>query len=127
MTLSDVEKTTSPKVTDVDARLAALGYTSELPRRLSLFSVLGLSFAIMAVPYGLSTTMLYGLTNGGPVTIFWGWILLSLISTCIAASLAEICSAYPTSGGTYYWSAMVRPTSLTILTLACSKGVGAAD
>ncbi|CAF1107087.1 unnamed protein product [Adineta ricciae] len=90
-----------------DAQLAAMGYKSELPRSLSFFSVLGLSFAIMAVPFGESTTLTIGLTDGGPVTIFYGWILLTIISVCIAASLAEICSAYPTSGGVYYWSAML--------------------
>ncbi|KAK5688131.1 hypothetical protein LTS10_000109 [Elasticomyces elasticus] len=90
-----------------DADLAKLGYTAELPRSLSMLSVLGLSFAIMAVPYGLSTTMLISLTNGQSVTIIWGWVLVSLISLSIAASLAEICAVYPTAGGVYYWSAMM--------------------
>lgn len=77
----------------------------------------------MGVPCGLSTTMAIGLTDGGPVTVFWGsvnnppsvklitdselnlrWIIVSLISMCIAASLAEICSVFPTSGGVYYWA-----------------------
>ncbi|UJR32618.1 hypothetical protein I4U23_020078 [Adineta vaga] len=92
---------------EADAKLAAMGYKSELPRSLSFFSVLGLSFAIMAVPFGESATLSIGLTDGGPVTILYGWILLTMISICIAASLAEICSAYPTSGGVYYWSAML--------------------
>ncbi|BFZ63679.1 hypothetical protein YB2330_004811 [Saitoella coloradoensis] len=90
-----------------EARLAELGYKQELPRSLSYFSILGLSFAIMAVPFGLSTTLSIGLTDGGPVTILWGWVLVTLISIAIAASLAEICSTYPTSGGVYYWSAML--------------------
>lgn len=90
-----------------DADLAALGYTAELPRNLSMFSVLGLSFAIMAVPFGLSTTLTYALINGQSVTVFWGWILLSLLSLAIAASLAEICSVYPTAGGVYYWAALL--------------------
>lgn len=90
-----------------DAKLATMGYKAELPRSLSFFSVLGLSFAIMAVPFGESVTLSIGLTDGGPVTIFYGWILLTVISTCIAASLAEICSSFPTSGGVYYWSAML--------------------
>ena len=92
---------------EADAQLAAMGYKAELPRSLSFFSVLGLSFAIMAVPSGESVTLSIGLTDGGPVTILYGWILLTIISICIAASLAEICSAYPTSGGVYYWSAML--------------------
>lgn len=72
-----------------------------------MLSVLGLSFAIMAVPYGLSTTFYITLVNGQSVTIIWGWVMLSLISTAIAASLAEICSVYPTAGGVYYWAALL--------------------
>lgn len=90
-----------------DDALAKMGYKSELPRSLSMLSVLGLSFAIMAVPYGLSTTFFITLSNGQSVTIIWGWVLLSLISTAIAASLAEICSVYPTAGGVYYWAALL--------------------
>jgi amino acid transporter len=90
-----------------DAALAKMGYISELPRNLSMLSVLGMSFAIMAVPFGLSTTMYITLTDGQSVTILWGWVLVSLISLCIAASLAEICAVYPTAGGVYYWSAML--------------------
>ena len=32
------------------------------------------------------------------------WVIVSIISISIAASLAEICSVFPTSGGVYYWS-----------------------
>lgn len=90
-----------------DDALAKMGYKSELPRSLSMLSVLGLSFAIMAVPYGLSTTFYITLSNGQSVTIIWGWVLLSFLSVAIAASLAEICSVYPTAGGVYYWSALL--------------------
>ncbi|KAK5163607.1 uncharacterized protein LTR77_010556 [Saxophila tyrrhenica] len=90
-----------------DADLAKMGYESKLPRSLSMLSILGLSFAIMAVPYGYSTTMTISLTNGQAVTLLWGWVLVSLISLCIAASLAEICAVYPTAGGVYYWSAQL--------------------
>ncbi|KAF7551722.1 hypothetical protein G7046_g7626 [Stylonectria norvegica] len=92
---------------NADQALARLGYKSELPRNLSMMSILGLSFAIMAVPFGLSTTMYITLSNGQAVTILYGWILVSLISMCIAASLAEICAVFPTAGGVYYWSAML--------------------
>ena len=90
-----------------EAALAKLGYISELPRNLSMISILGLSFAIMAVPFGLSTTLYITLTDGQSVTILYGWIFVSIISLSIAASLAEICSVYPTAGGVYYWSAML--------------------
>ncbi|KAK4989361.1 hypothetical protein LTR66_007083 [Elasticomyces elasticus] len=80
---------------NVDADLAKMGYKAELPRNLSMLSVLGL------------TTFYITLTDGQSVTILWGWVLVSLISLAIAASLAEICAVYPTAGGVYYWSAML--------------------
>ncbi|KAH8786603.1 polyamine transporter TPO5 [Hyaloscypha finlandica] len=95
------------RASNADAVLAGMGYKSELPRSLSMMSILGLSFAIMAVPFGLSTTMAISLTDGQAVTVLYGWIFVSLISLSIAASLAEICAVYPTAGGVYYWSAML--------------------
>ncbi|KAF1982185.1 amino acid permease-like protein [Aulographum hederae CBS 113979] len=92
---------------EADAALERLGYVGELPRNLSMLSVLGLSFAIMAVPFGISTTFYITLTDGQSVTILWGWVFVSLISLSIAASLAEICAVFPTAGGVYYWSAML--------------------
>lgn len=86
---------------------ATQGYANQLPKSLSMMSILGMSFAIMAVPYGLSTTFYITLVNGQSVTVLWGWVLVSLISLSIAASLAEICAVYPTAGGVYYWSAML--------------------
>lgn len=104
---SSAQRASSIDATAADSALAKMGYKAELPRSLSMLSVLGLSFAIMAVPYGLSTTFYITLVNGQSVTIIWGWVLLSLISTAIAASLAEICSVYPTAGGVYYWAALL--------------------
>nr|ACL53774.1 unknown [Zea mays] len=34
-----------------------------------------------------------------------GWLVVATFNGCVALSMAEICSAYPTSGGLYYWSA----------------------
>ncbi|PYI35849.1 amino acid transporter [Aspergillus indologenus CBS 114.80] len=92
---------------NADEALARMGYKSELPRNLSMLSILGLSFAIMAAPFGLSTTLYITLADGQSVTIIWGWVLVTFISIAIAASLAEICAVYPTAGGVYYWSAML--------------------
>ena len=99
-----VEKAGTP--TD-DQHLAQLGYISELPRNMSMLSILGLSFAIMSVPLGISTTMYISLTNGQAVAALYGWILVSIVSLCTAASMAEICAVFPTAGGVYYWSAIL--------------------
>ena len=35
-----------------------------------------MSAVMAAVPYGLTTTLTYPLTGGGPVTMIWGWVAL---------------------------------------------------
>jgi amino acid transporter len=54
---------------------------------------------------GVTTTYNTGLRYGGPASMTLGWFVVTLLNGCVALSMAEICSAYPTSGGLYYWSA----------------------
>ncbi|KAH7058500.1 amino acid/polyamine transporter I [Linnemannia elongata] len=51
-------------------------------------------------------TPLYGdaLQSGGPVAVIWGWLAVSVFTLMVGLSLAEICSAYPTTGGLYFWT-----------------------
>lgn len=63
--------------------------------------------AIIATPFELSATLSLALVDGQCATIFWGWLLVTLISIPIAASLAEVCSVFPTAAGAYYWSAIL--------------------
>jgi len=43
---------------------AAMGYEQELKRNLSMVTVLGLGAAIIAAPFGLSTSAYFSLVNG---------------------------------------------------------------
>ncbi|KAL1887015.1 hypothetical protein Cpir12675_006754 [Ceratocystis pirilliformis] len=94
-----------------DHALEDLGYKPELTRNRSTWQVAFMSFVLASIPYGLATTMFYPLINGGPVNIIWGWVAVSLIILCVAASLGEITSVYPTAGGVYYQSFMLAPPS----------------
>jgi len=96
---------------DADDLLAALGYKPELKRTRSTLYVAFMSFVLASVPYGLATTLYYPLQNGGPVVVVWGWVLVSLIVLCVAASLGEITSVFPTAGGVYYQTFMLAPSS----------------
>ncbi|KAH0422862.1 amino acid permease [Colletotrichum camelliae] len=90
-----------------DNMLESLGYKPELERNRSTLQVAFMSFVLASIPYGLATTMLYPLAGGGPVNIIWGWLGVSLIIICVAASLGEITSVYPTAGGVYYQAFML--------------------
>lgn len=96
---------------DSDDVLAAMGYKAELVRSRSTLQVAFMSFVLASIPYGLATTLYYPVVNGGPVTIIWGWLAVSLIILCVAASLGEITSVYPTSGGVYYQTFMLAAPS----------------
>ncbi|EGY20094.1 hypothetical protein VD0002_g3649 [Verticillium dahliae] len=94
-----------------DNVLESLGYKPELSRNRSTKQVAFMSFVLASIPYGLSTTLYYPLVGGGPVTIIWGWLAVSMIIVCVAASLGEITSVYPTAGGVYYQAFMLAPAS----------------
>lgn len=92
-----------------DDLLEAMGYTSELKRTRSTAQVAFMSFVLASIPYGLATTLFYPIIGGGPVNIIWGWTAVSIIILCVAISLGEITSVYPTAGGVYYQTFMLSP------------------
>ena len=71
-------------------------------RLLSNFSV---TFSIVSVLTGITTLYGTGLEFGGPATMVYGWPIAGTFTIIVGLAMAEICSAYPTSGGLYFWSA----------------------
>ncbi|KAF3792360.1 Amino-acid permease BAT1-like protein [Nymphaea thermarum] len=88
-----------------ESRLMELGYKQELKRDLSMFSNFAFSFSIISALTGITTLYNTGLKFGGPVALTYGWFIAGFFTMFVGLSMAEICSAYPTSGGLYYWSA----------------------
>ncbi|KAK1231737.1 polyamine transporter tpo5 [Marasmius sp. AFHP31] len=115
MSHSDVER--SPvananepgELLESDKRLLELGYKPEFRREMSLFGVLGISFCAIGILTGMSSAFQTGLFSGGPLGLFWGWNICSLFMLFIALSQAEICSAFPTMGGLYFWVCKMKP------------------
>ncbi|KAF2233732.1 amino acid transporter [Viridothelium virens] len=90
-------------------RLAELGYKQELKRDWSVLHNFGVSFSIISVVTGITTLFSYGLNTGGPSVMATGWICVSFFTFFVGLSMAEIVSAIPTSGGPYFWAAMLAP------------------
>jgi amino acid transporter len=91
--------------TSEDERLLhRLGYAQELFRAMGGFRNFAISFTIISILAGCLTSYFVAFERGGPVAVTWGWLLVGLMSTIIALSMAEIASAYPTAGGLYYWA-----------------------
>ena len=88
--------------------LHRLGYAQELFRTMGGFSNFAISFTIISILTGAVILFDYGLAWGGPAASTLGWPLVSIFTLMIAASMAEIASAYPTAGGLYYWSSRMK-------------------
>jgi amino acid transporter len=84
--------------------LARLGYAQQLFREMGGFSNFAISFSIISVLTGAVLLYGYGLKLAGPVINTVGWPVVSLFTLCVAASMAELASAYPTAGGLYFWA-----------------------
>src|SRR5215475_13300606 len=87
-----------------EQRLAALGYKQELKRSFSGFSNFAISFSIISILSGCLTTFGQAWNNGGPLAISIGWPLISFFILIIGFCMSELASAYPTSGGIYWWA-----------------------
>lgn len=91
-----------PVALDDDATLHAMGYPRKLTRRFRAFDNFAISFTIINIISGIFSSFGFGMNAGGPRILVFGWIAVSILVLFIGASMAEITSAYPTSGALYF-------------------------
>ena len=87
--------------------LHKMGYAQELARRMHVFSNFAISFSIICILAGGITSFQLGFSAGGGFAVGVGWFLGGLYAMIVAASMAQIASAYPTAGGLYHWSSIL--------------------
>ncbi len=71
------------------------------------FQNFALSFSVISILTGAVTLYGDGLKWGGPLVMTLGWPLVAVFTCFIAASLAELASAFPTAGALYHWASML--------------------
>lgn len=98
--------------TKEDAILEKLGYQQELKRSFGLLGMIGFSFSIVTSWTALGGVLIVGVESGGPPVMIYSWIAVSIVTLAVAYSMAELCSAYPVSGGQYSWVAVLAPPSM---------------
>lgn len=91
--------------------LSRFGYAQELFRDMGGFSNFAISFSIISILTGAVTLYGYGLGLGGPREMSLGWPFATLFTLALAISMAELCSAYPTSGAMYHWASALGNTA----------------
>ncbi|MGW3651690.1 amino acid permease [Streptomyces sp. NPDC000878] len=87
---------------DDAAALAEHGYKQELARRMGPFGNFAISFSVICVLAGGMSLFGFGMKTGGPAIMLGGWAAVGLGTLLLGLSLADVTSAYPTSGGLYY-------------------------
>ncbi len=87
--------------------LHQFGYAQQLLRDMGGFSNFAISFSIISILTGAVTLYGVGLKGGGPVIMGIGWPLVTLFVLFVAAALAELASAIPTSGALYHWASLL--------------------
>jgi amino acid transporter len=105
LTKFPVMRATAASTTRRADDLSRFGYAQELFRSMGGFSNFAISFSIISILTGAVTLYGYGLEMGGPLEMTLGWPIATLFTLAIAGSMAELCSAYPTSGAMYHWAA----------------------
>ncbi|KAM0756510.1 amino acid transporter [Meredithblackwellia eburnea MCA 4105] len=92
-----------------EEELARMGYKQEFSREFTNLGTISFAFSICGVGFGVTSAFNTPFLLGGPASVMWCWIIGSIFCACIAASVAEIISAYPTNGGMYSASAYLLP------------------
>jgi amino acid transporter len=96
-----------PQHPDDEKLLRELGYQQELARRMSGFSNFAISLSIICILAGGITSFHIGLCSAGGASIGLGWPLVCLFSLCVAVTMAQVASAFPTAGGLYHWGSIL--------------------
>jgi amino acid permease len=81
--------------------MARMGRSQELRRNFKSLSVFGLAITTMSTWMGMMFGNAFSLTNGGLAGTVWVYFASWMFTFALAASLAEMASMAPTSGGQY--------------------------
>jgi choline transport protein len=58
---------------------------------------------------GFFSVFIFGLLNGGPSGLIYGFLLCWAGWATVVATMAEMASMWPTAGGQYHWTYMLAP------------------
>ncbi|KAE8167101.1 amino acid/polyamine transporter I [Aspergillus tamarii] len=86
-----------------------LGRVQVLRRNFRFVSIVGFGCTLISTWEVILTLLSAGLTDGGSAGLIWGFIIVSLGFTLVFASIAEMASMAPTSGGQYHWVSEFAP------------------
>ncbi|ORY16633.1 amino acid/polyamine transporter I [Clohesyomyces aquaticus] len=86
-----------------------MGKVQQTRRNFGLLPLLGFTTIMLNSWESVFPFFLTGFLNGGGPTLIYGYIFCFLGSLAMCASISEMASMYPTSGGQYHWAALLAP------------------
>lgn len=86
-----------------DLQLRAQGHEPVMPRQFTLWSILAFAIAVASAWLAVSSLLTTHLMFAGPVGATWIPIVSGVASMIVTLGLAELASAYPSSGGQYQY------------------------
>ncbi|OAA67120.1 amino acid permease [Niveomyces insectorum RCEF 264] len=96
--------------TEADERdMEMLGRKQVLNRNFRFLSTLGFACTLMSTWEIVLMTSSFGLVNGGLAGLVWGYLIVWMGYMLVFASIAEMASMAPTSGGQYHWISEFAP------------------
>lgn len=84
----------------------ASGHVQELDRNFNLLTLAGVGLVVGSVWPAVGGSILVAIFNGGPPGVIYEFIVVSVFYWIVAASIAELASAIPSSGGVYHWASV---------------------
>ena len=84
----------------------ASGHRDQLQRQYGLLSICGIALNINSAWIVIGGSLTISILNGGPPGIIYEFIVAVIFYSFIAASIAELASSMPTSGGVYHWASV---------------------
>ncbi|GAA5913479.1 hypothetical protein JCM8208_005192 [Rhodotorula glutinis] len=85
------------------------GHARELRVSMGLGALLALTLANVAPTAAICGSLGTSLISGGATALLYGWVIVAVLILCVAASLAEMCSAWPHAAGQALWAFQLAP------------------
>ncbi|CRJ79606.1 hypothetical protein BN1708_000053 [Verticillium longisporum] len=84
----------------------ASGHVQQLSRNFSLAALAGVGLTVGNVWPAIGGSILVAIFNGGPPGVLYEFLAVSVCYWTVAASIAELASAIPSSAGVYHWASV---------------------
>ncbi|RQM08072.1 hypothetical protein DH86_00001410, partial [Scytalidium sp. 3C] len=84
----------------------ASGHPDQLSRQYGILSICGMALTVDNAWVVIGTSLTVSIFNGGPPGVLYEFLVAAFYYGFIAASIAEMASSVPSSGGIYHWATL---------------------